>query len=64
MLAWLTYRRARIERIDAEAEALIHDFGGAAYSEARLVLAGYLTESHNPYEAANARTKFHGGALF
>jgi hypothetical protein len=35
MLAWLTYRRARIERIDAEAEALIHDFGGAAYSEAR-----------------------------
>jgi hypothetical protein len=24
MLPWLTYRGARIERIDAEAEALIH----------------------------------------
>ena len=35
MLPWLTYRRARIEHICAEAEALIHDFGDAAYSEAR-----------------------------
>src|SRR5271154_2191753 len=37
MLSWLPHRRARIERIDteAEAEALIRDFGEAAYSEAR-----------------------------
>ena len=35
MLSWLTYRRARIERVDLEAEALIHDFGSAAYDEAR-----------------------------
>jgi hypothetical protein len=35
MLSWLPYRRARIERIEAEAEALIHDFGSAAYGEAR-----------------------------
>jgi hypothetical protein len=35
MLPWLTYRRARIERIDAESEALIYAFGDAAYSEAR-----------------------------
>jgi hypothetical protein len=33
MLSWL--RRSRTERIDAEAEALISDFGIAAYSEAR-----------------------------
>jgi hypothetical protein len=33
MLSWL--RRARTERIDAEAEALVSDFGIAAYSEAR-----------------------------
>lgn len=35
MLSWLPHRRARIERLDAEAEALIRDFGIAAYSEAR-----------------------------
>jgi hypothetical protein len=35
MLSWLPHRRARIERIDAEAEALIGDYGAAAYSEAR-----------------------------
>ncbi len=35
MLSWLPRRRARIERLDAEAEALIRDFGIAAYSEAR-----------------------------
>src|SRR5260370_7036533 len=35
MLSWLLRRRARIERIDAEAEALIRDLGEAAYSEAR-----------------------------
>jgi hypothetical protein len=35
MLSWLPHRRARIERLDAEAETLIRDFGIAAYSEAR-----------------------------
>ena len=35
MLSWLIYRRPKIEGIDAEAEALIHDFGGAAYARAR-----------------------------
>ena len=35
MLSWLPHRRARTERLDAEAEALIRDFGIAAYSEAR-----------------------------
>ena len=35
MLSWLPRRRARIEGIDAEAEALIHDFREEAYSEAR-----------------------------
>ena len=35
MTSWLTYRRVRIEHIDAEAQALIHDFGDGAYSEAR-----------------------------
>ena len=35
MLSWLPRGRARNERIDADAEALIHDFGIAAYSEAR-----------------------------
>jgi hypothetical protein len=34
MLSWLTHRGARNERLDAEAEALIRDFGDAAYSEA------------------------------
>ncbi len=32
---WPPRRRARIESIDAEAEALIRDLGAAAYSEAR-----------------------------
>jgi hypothetical protein len=36
MLSWLPRRRARIERIEAEAEALIRDFGEAAYTAARL----------------------------
>ena len=36
MLSWLPRRRARIERIEAEAEALIRDFGEAAYDAARL----------------------------
>ena len=35
MLSWLPRRRARIERIDAEAEALIRTFRDGAYSEAR-----------------------------
>ena len=35
MLSWMPHRRARIERIDTEAEALIRVFGEAAYSEAR-----------------------------
>ena len=35
MLSWLPRRRARTEHIDDEAEALISDFGIAAYSEAR-----------------------------
>ena len=35
MLSWLPQRRARIERIDAEAEVLIRVFGAAAYGEAR-----------------------------
>ena len=35
MLSWLPRGRARNERIDVDAEALIHDFGIAAYSEAR-----------------------------
>jgi hypothetical protein len=36
MLSWRPRRRARIERIEAEAEALVHDFGEAAYDAARL----------------------------
>ncbi len=35
MLSWLPRRRARMEHIEAEAEALIRDLGFAAYSEAR-----------------------------
>jgi hypothetical protein len=35
MLSWLRRRRARGERIEAEAEALIHELGDYAYSEAR-----------------------------
>ena len=35
MLSWLPRRRARIERIAAEPDALIRSFGVAAYSEAR-----------------------------
>src|SRR5271157_2290074 len=35
MLSWLARRRARIGRIEAEAEALIRDAGDRAYSEAR-----------------------------
>jgi hypothetical protein len=33
--SWLSRQRARIEHIDAEAEALIGYFGVEAYSEAR-----------------------------
>ena len=43
MLSWFPHRRARIERIDTEAEALIRDFGEAAYGEAR----------HREYEASS-----------
>jgi len=35
VLSWLPRRRARMERIEAEAETLIRDLGFAAYSEAR-----------------------------
>ena len=35
MSTWAPSRRARIERIDAEAEALIRDLGDCAYQEAR-----------------------------
>ena len=35
MLSWLPRGRAKNEKIDVDAEALIHDFGLAAYSEAR-----------------------------
>jgi hypothetical protein len=35
MLSWLARRRARIARIDAEAETLIRDLGDRAYPEAR-----------------------------
>jgi hypothetical protein len=35
MKSWLVRRRARIERTDAEAKALICGFGNEAYSEAR-----------------------------
>ena len=34
MLSWLPSRRARIERIEAEAEALVRDLGESAYDEA------------------------------
>lgn len=36
MLSWRPRRRARIERIEAEAEGLVRDFGEAAYDAARL----------------------------
>ena len=35
MLSWVLRRRARIERIDSEVEALVLDFGEGAYDEAR-----------------------------
>ena len=35
MLPWLPRRRARMESIESEAEALVHDLGEAAYDEAR-----------------------------
>jgi hypothetical protein len=35
MLSWLRRRRETIERIDAEADALVHKLGAAAYSAAR-----------------------------
>ena len=35
MLFWLPRRRAGIEKIDAEADAMVHDLGVAAYGEAR-----------------------------
>jgi hypothetical protein len=35
MVSWASRRRARLERIDAEAETLIRDLGDGAYHEAR-----------------------------
>ena len=35
MVSWASRRRARMERIDAEAETLIRDLGDGAYHEAR-----------------------------
>jgi hypothetical protein len=35
MLSWLRRQRDKIERIEAEADALIHDLGVGAYSAAR-----------------------------
>jgi hypothetical protein len=35
MVSWARSRRARMERIEVEAEALIRDFGQGAYHEAR-----------------------------
>ena len=35
MLSWLPRQRARMERIEVEAETLIRDFGQGAYHEAR-----------------------------
>ena len=35
MTTWAPSKRARMERIDAEAEALIRDLGDQAYQEAR-----------------------------
>ncbi len=35
MLSWLRRRGESIERIDAEADLLIHNLGAAAYSAAR-----------------------------
>jgi len=35
MSAWAPFKRARMERIDAEAETLIRDLGDCAYQEAR-----------------------------
>jgi hypothetical protein len=35
MLSWLPHRRARMESVEAEAEALVRDFGEAAYTAAR-----------------------------
>jgi hypothetical protein len=35
MVSWAPSRRARMERIEAEAEALIRDLGDGAYQEAR-----------------------------
>jgi hypothetical protein len=35
MVSWAPNRRARLERIEAEAEALIRDLGDGAYHEAR-----------------------------
>src|SRR5271166_6264923 len=35
MLPWLPRRRARMESIESEAEALVHDLGEAAYDETR-----------------------------
>src|ERR1700738_5317351 len=35
MLSWLSRQRARMERIEVEAETMIGDFGADAYFEAR-----------------------------
>ena len=35
MLPWLARRRAKILRVEAEAEAMNHDLGDRAFSEAR-----------------------------
>jgi hypothetical protein len=35
MRSWLRRRRERLERVEAEADALILDLGGTAYSQAR-----------------------------
>jgi hypothetical protein len=35
MLSWLPRQRARMERIEVEAETMIRDFGADAYFEAR-----------------------------
>ena len=38
MLSWLPRQRARMERIEVEAETMISDFGADAYFEAPIKL--------------------------